>query len=359
MAALVQSYPQQASTVTMLQPRPSSSGGSFSHQHSAPRSQQIPRFSSSSGSGSYRGMPSSGLVAPYAFTTTPQLTKNASFLHNAAPPHLRPQNRALSAPNLLLGNQHSLSAGSILSARQRFAASSSPSASSASSNSMQPSQKSMDDASITTRETSVDVPIRPKSTLGLPQASSAPLANSPTSPKPSPDRYRRGNRASQGDSYNSGPSRTQPASILSSGSGIPTAGHLHSNQGHSQPGASIPAFSTTRRERPGPSRNASTDDLSVERSQSHAELAQRYRRRSVSSIEAAGELSQSPSQTLSPQMCASRAELKTRRQVPDTQRPTSSHTHHGSVDSVSSTRSARSNGPDAVSDLFKCSRVDS
>jgi hypothetical protein len=351
---LVQSYPQQTTTVTMLQGRPSSSGASFSQQHSTSRSQQLPRFSSPSSAGSYRGLSSSGLVAPYAFTSTPQLTNNAAFLQNAASPHLRPQNRTLSAPNLLVGNQQPLSGGSILSARQRFATSSSLSTSSSSSNSLQPSKKSMDDASITTRETSVDVSARPKSTLGLSPSNSMQLANALASPKPSPDRYRSGNRSPQVDfSNNSGPNRVQPPSASPSGSGMPAVGHLYTNPGHSQNAPSIRTLQTVRSERPGQSRTASTDDMSLPaRPQSNVELAQRYRRRSVGSFEAVSDLSKSSSQTLSPQMHANLVETRDRRQIPETQRPASSHAHHGSSDSVSSIKSARSTGQHSVSALF-------
>ena len=353
MAALVQSYPPQTSTVTMLQSRPSSSGGSFSQQHSASRSQQMPRFTSSN-SGSYRGLPSSGLVAPYAFTSTPQLANNAAFLQNATPPHIRPQNRTLSAPNLFVGNQQPVSNSSILSARQRFATSSSLSTSSSSSNSLQPSQKSMDDASITTRETSVDVPARPKSTLGISPSSSMQLVNSLASPKPSPDRYRRANRDS---SNNSGPNRVQAASASPSGSGVLAVEHLYTNQGQPLSSNSAQTFHTLRSETPGQIRNASTDDLILARSQNNMDLAQRYRRRSVGSFEAVSDLSKSSSPLFSPQPQPTQGESRDRRHLPDTQRPSSSHGHHGSSDSISSARSARSAGQHSVSSLFYCAEL--
>ncbi len=333
----------------MLQSRPSSSGGSFSPQHSTSRSQQMPRFASSN-SGSYRGLPSSGLVAPYAFTSTPQLANNAAFLQNVTPPHLRPQNRTLSAPNLFVGNQQQVSNSSILAARQRFATSSSLSTSSSSSNSLQPSQKSMDDASITTRETSVDVPTRPKSTLGLPPSISMQSSNSLTSPKPSPDRYRRTNRDS---SNNSGPNRVQAASASPSASSIPAVGHLYTSLGQ-PPSSNSQLLPTPRAERPGQSRNASTDDLNLGRSQNSVDLAQRYRRRSVGSFEAVADLSKASSPSFSPQVQPTRGESRDRRHISETQRPTSSHAHHGSSDSVSSARSARSTGQQSVSSILYC-----
>lgn len=351
MAALVQAYPQQTPTVTMLQSRPSSSGASFQQQHSTPRSQQMPRLPSSSNAGSYRGL-SSGLVAPYAFTSTPQLTNNAAFLQNAGSPHLRPQNRTLSAPNLLAGNQQPLSGGSTLSPRQRIATSSPLSTSSSSSNSLQPSKKSMDDASIMTRETSVDVPVRPKSTLGVSPSGSTQLTSSLASPKPSPDRYRNASRPQVDPSNNSGPNRSQAASASPSGSGMLAVGHLYSGQSHTPNGSSARISQAIRSDRPGQTRNASTDDLNLPRPHSNAELAQRYRRRSVGSFEAAGDMSKSLSQTSSSQIHANRGETRERRQSPETQRPVSAHAHHGSSDSVSSTRSTRSTGQYSVCSYF-------
>ena len=348
MAALVQLYPQQTSTVTMLQSRPSSSGASFRPQHSTSRSHQTPRFTSPSSAGSYRGL-SSGLVAPYAFTSTPQLTNNAAFLQNAGSPHLRPQHRTLSAPNLLVGSQQPSSSGLNFSARQRFATSSSHSTSSSSTNSLQPSKKSMDDASITTRETSVDVPARPKSTLGISPSGSMQLASSLASPKPSPDRYRGTNRSQSDFSNNGGPNRNQHASASPSGSGMLAVGHLYTNQSQPQNLPSVRAVQPMAGELPAPTRNVSTDDLSLPKSQSAVELAQRYRRRSVGSFEAVGELSKSTAQSLAPQMAAGRGDNPDGRHSPETQRPVSSHAQHGSSDSISSTRSVRSTGQHSVS----------
>lgn len=334
----------------MLQSRPSSSGAPFSQQHSASRSQPSPRFSSSSSAGSYRGLSSAGLVAPYAFTSTPQLTNNAAFLQNATSPHLRPQIRTVSAPNLLVGNQQTNLGRGTMSARQCFATSSSLSTSSSSSNSLQLGKQSMDDRSISTRETFVDVPARPKSTLGISPSSSMQLASSLVSPKPSPDRYRSGNRLPSGDTTNtSGSTKIQSTSSSPSGSGTPAVGHLYTNQVHPQNDPSFRNFQAVKIERQVPTRNASTDDLNLARPQGNTELAQRYRRRSFGSFDAAGEMIKSQSQLASFQPQAIRNETRDWRQTSETQQPASSHTQHGSSDSVSSTRSARSTGQHSVS----------
>ncbi|KAK7987604.1 hypothetical protein PG989_007919 [Apiospora arundinis] len=92
MAAMVQTYPQQTGTVTVLQTRPSSSSGimsahAHSHSHSSQSGQQYAANTSQAPRGSYQGLAgvvggqtsyrgSSGPVQPYAFTSTPNLANN-------------------------------------------------------------------------------------------------------------------------------------------------------------------------------------------------------------------------------------------------------------------------------------------
>ncbi|UNI14114.1 bud neck involved protein [Purpureocillium takamizusanense] len=81
MAALVQTYPQQTGTVTMLQTRPPTTSGIMpagqqhaNHQYMG-SSAQAPRSAyQGSGSAAYRG--STAPVQPYAFTSTPNLNQN-------------------------------------------------------------------------------------------------------------------------------------------------------------------------------------------------------------------------------------------------------------------------------------------
>ncbi|KAK3368050.1 hypothetical protein B0H63DRAFT_67027 [Podospora didyma] len=88
MAALVQGYPQQSGTVTMLQTRPTSasgmlqpaqvqSGSHYGHAGSQQRNSIHGFPSGAVSSGSYRG--SSGPIQPYAFTNTPSLTPAAQW----------------------------------------------------------------------------------------------------------------------------------------------------------------------------------------------------------------------------------------------------------------------------------------
>lgn len=317
----------------------------------------MPRFPTSN-SGSYRGLPS-GLVAPYAFTSTPQLTNmpqpinNGASLQIASSPHLQTQSRTLSAPNILVGNQRAMSGASILSPQQRFATASSLSTSSSSSKSDQAGKRSMDDASTTTRETSVDVPARPKSAVGLSPFSSI-------SSKPSPDRYRRGSRQPQADpnsngsiinNNSGGTNKAQSATVSPNESSAPLRQVIcdsgqQANRHFHQP------LHTLRSERPGLPKNASTDDLTLVTPRSNVELAQRYRRRSVGSFEAVGDLSKPLSQPTSLPMRAPHVELRDRRHLPETQSPIFCHSRQDSSESVSSNRSARSVGPHSVSPAF-------
>ncbi|KAL7768893.1 hypothetical protein ACKLNR_000277 [Fusarium oxysporum f. sp. zingiberi] len=87
MAALVQTFPQQTATVTMLQTRPSSSTsmipnnqGQAGHQYAA--AAQAPRYAVPSPTG-YRG--SSTPVQQYAFTSTPTLNHTQSWQPQGQP----------------------------------------------------------------------------------------------------------------------------------------------------------------------------------------------------------------------------------------------------------------------------------
>ena len=177
MAALVQTYPQQT-TVTMLQSRPSSSGGytpTQPQQHLGSRNAPSQRYNASSGSASYRGMPSHGPVATYAFTSTPQLANasNSSRQYQSQTPHLRSENRTSSAPIIPQVQLASLpSGGAAISARQRFPSSSPMSHSSSSVSITQPIPRSIDDSSISSRSAMAESSNRPHSMLVLSTSSS-------------------------------------------------------------------------------------------------------------------------------------------------------------------------------------------
>src|ERR1700761_5601998 len=162
MAALVQTLPPQTTTVTMLG-RPSSSGGYPSHgSHSLIKTHQQPTRYNVPPTG-YRGMPASGPIAPYAFTSTPQLPNTNA--HANARPFALNSGRSISSPKAPHPGP-------------------SPSSTPASPTALPP----------------IDAGNR--LSLGLPLIPSGPLMGpTPTSaaPKPSPDRYRRPVRRSDGD----------------------------------------------------------------------------------------------------------------------------------------------------------------
>ncbi|KAL3964699.1 hypothetical protein ACCO45_001703 [Purpureocillium lilacinum] len=81
MAALVQTYPQQTGTVTMLQTRPSTTSGIMpagqqhaNHQYMGSSSQAPRSAYQGSAAAAYRG--NTAPVQPYAFTSTPNLNQN-------------------------------------------------------------------------------------------------------------------------------------------------------------------------------------------------------------------------------------------------------------------------------------------
>ncbi|EXJ83679.1 hypothetical protein A1O1_07303 [Capronia coronata CBS 617.96] len=313
MAALVQTLPAHTTTVTMVG-RPSSSGGYPSQSHQGQiRSQQPSRYNNMSATG-YRGMPASGPVAPYAFTSTPQL---ASSSGNSRPPNVS-SGRSMSAPRV-------------------------PQTQSGSS--------SHDHSTTSTGHTNVDPGSRPLS-LGLPQIPSTgsllgpPLPSPPAAsgvPKPSPDRYRRNTRRVEGEN---GSTRTSTGSAWPSGSGMAAVGSLynHPSQSNSTPSLnSQHSYRSSQYGNTGASRNSSADDLQLGRPQS-TELAARYRRRSFGSIETAGlNHSVDTQQTMSPHP---NAFLPSQSQNgPAKSQAPSHHNHTGSSDSVASSKSTQSSRP--------------
>lgn len=364
MAALVQTYPQQT-TVTMLQSRPSSSGGyspSQSQQHMGSRNAPPQRYNASSGSGSYRGMPSHGPVAPYAFTSTPQLANTSNSSRQYQTPHLRPENRTNSAPISSNSQQASMPGGPILSAQHRYPISSI--SNSASSNSLsQQAPRSMDDTSISSRLPMAGVTNRPMSMLGLSMPSSMTTPNSMSPVKPSPDRYRRNVR--RVDSSDGGVSRAHHTSAMPSGSGMAAVGHLYNHPAQSTSSPALQShqsqnyqsFRGTVYNAGDQTRKASVDDMNLARSQdrNETELAKRYRRRSLGSLETAGLVHAEDAQnTPSPhpnafiQAPTQQPSSRDSRHTNQAHRPSSSHTKTGSSDSISSARSAHSSRPSSV-----------
>ncbi len=349
MAALVQTIPQQTTSV-MLSGRPSSSGGfsSSQSQHNNGRSSSTPRYTYATAAGNYRGIQgSNNVVAPYAFTSTPQLANRENPL-KLQPPHLRSENRTSSAPVLppLQHLQQPSSAGVTMSPRQQFNASSST----------QPSQRALDDTSTSAKQGPMNSAGRPKSMLNMPTSSSMASVASSQVHKNSPDRYKRNVR--RVDSGDSGPNRMHHQSAQPSGSGMAAVGSLYSHQAQSNSTPSLnPHQSYRGTVYNGPaSKQSSADDMTLNRTQS-SELAKRYRRRSLGSIETAGlDHGEDTQETPSPhpnafiQGVGPRTDSRTWQAQPSQpqsqpqplpQRSSYSHSKTGSSDSISSARSSR------------------
>ena len=357
---MVQTYPQQT-TVTMLHSRPSSSGGyspAQPQQHLGSRHATSQRYNPSSNPGSPRGTPSHGLVAPYAFTSTPQLANisNSSRQHQSQSPHLRSENRTSSAPAIAQAQQVSFSSGATTLARSRHQSSSPmPASSSSSTNPTQPAPRSKDDSSISSWPVIIDTSKRPNSMLALSPSSSTASPNTTSPAKSVPDRYRRNVR--RVDSSDSGPNRIYHASAMPSGSGMAAVGHLYTHHGQSNSSPALHSYQSFRGtlyNAGDQTRKASADDMNLIRPQS-ADLANRYRRRSLGSLETAGlnhaadaQYTSSPHPNAFIQTSAPASPRGSRHQSP-ARRPTSSHTHNGSSESLSSARSGQSSRPQSVS----------
>ena len=339
----------------MLQTRPSSSdafqNGSQSQQHQ--RNSQMPRniYNTSVGgmaAGNFRGHTSISPVVPYAFTSSPVLSNTTNPLRqHPTAPLLRQESRTTSAPTIPLAQQVT-----------------SPTLASSSRQRLQPSPSlpldlsstlgSKDDASLPS-VTKQNAP-RPVSSIELITPSLAAPVTFANTAKPSPDRYRRNHRrAEQGGTHQSN-ILNPGGSAQPSGSGMATVGHLYSNplQSSSTPTlTSYPAFRGT----PSPSQSVndtssgstvrllSADDMSLPR-QSSVELAKRYRRRSISSLEVkehAGQASDIKAQAPAQQKthAAAPTDLATQDRIdghalPTLQRPPSSHRRNDSTGSTSS-----------------------
>ncbi|KAI9788492.1 MAG: bud neck involved protein [Candelina submexicana] len=382
MAAAVQYFPQQqSSTVTMLQaPHPNSASSNFQntshispHQH-LPRSSQISRnlYNTASvglGTGNYRGHTTlSPSVAPYAFTSTPSLMDGANPLRqNPLTPHLRQENRTCSAPVIPPSQQKQTSESFTLN-RPRYLAAA-PSSTSSTTSCDPPTRSvqviSKDDTSIPSTQSPVDLNKRPASMIGLNGAYSNPAEYSTNSPvKPSPDRYRRVNRRNEpvNTDTSSHQANISSGSALPSGSGMATVGHLynhpsHANSSptlHSHQGYGPSSVSQPLRHNSGlisgghlQGKQASVDDLQAYR-QPTTEQAKRYRRRSVSSLDATevkGSVIESHGLNGSQQVGAGTSaasnwqDLKDRRNQQGAVRPSSAHGRNGSAESDSSARS--------------------
>ena len=338
MAALVQPFPQQSSTVTMLQTRPGSASGHFSSNNQGQqRGPQVPRnmYNGGNNVGQYRGQTAMAPVAPYAFTATPSLSNANPLRQHPTTPHLRQENRASSAPSAPQAQQASLVGQGKLAVGG---------------NGVATGQFLKDDFPGLGSKTNAETD-RPLSMLDL--SLTDPRLSAGNVVKPSPDRYRRNHKRSETSQASLG-SQMLSHSGTSSVTGTPAAAPIYQ---HISQSLSSPSFTPSAEIRP----TASKDDSSIGRT---SEQAKRYRRRSISTLggdDSAVQPSKSkpqpqPAQPRSYASVVSGSYTANKQEVrpfAPAQRSQSSHVRNGSDDSLSS---SRSNSRPSVSFLF-CSVV--
>ncbi|EFR04231.1 hypothetical protein MGYG_07238 [Nannizzia gypsea CBS 118893] len=300
MAALVQTVPQQAGTITLLQSRPASSSSSATFTTSAQLHNQSPMArnqnharSSNGGSGPGSGSGSTGYrlvqpVAPYAFTATPGLPANSQrHTQTQSQAQLQQtQNTITTTNNNSNNNNNNTSYPGTIPPRTHYSSTTTTTSTTAgsvsnstSSNSSVYSHPSKDDSSLLSkRQNPSELTLRPVPAIDLsPPALPPPSASaSPTTAnKPSPDRYRRGQR--RGD---------QPASPAAA---ISTIEPSSLGMATAQTAKSLTPSIVDIPSRPHHARGSSVDAAVTDGSSpSSTELAKRYRRRSMGSIDTAG-----------------------------------------------------------------------
>ncbi|KAL2813741.1 hypothetical protein BJX63DRAFT_214315 [Aspergillus granulosus] len=343
MAALVQTIPQQSSAVPVLQTRPSSSSGAFTTSQSLQQTNSRNSAMSwntyntpAANSGGYRQ--GHQIVAPYAFTTTPNLSNSPNTAQNRQSwsPSLRPDNRtsssAPSAPQIPANAAHV----GVSSRPVHHTAAGSVSTSSSTS-SIQ-SHISKDDTAIPSpRPLRGDPSVRPLSTANLPSPT-PPFMNisSPTVSRPSPDRYRRGNRRSDSPA---GTSTALPGSVPASPP-IPD----ENLQPSTSPGplgvrSLVP---DNNMQTIGHTRAPSADDV-ARPEKPQPELAKRYRRRSWGNIDNTGLIN------LQLHLPASSPGIMPKGQdYFDQDRPRSAQSHREVAGSIRSARSSTSSVHDST-----------
>lgn len=360
MAAMVQTFPSQAPTMTMLQSRSSSSDAYQNTPRNQQRNSHVPHNmynTSTSGmvTSSYRGHTTISPIPPYAFTATPNVNapgRANPSQQNPPPSHPRLDNRTSSAPAV---PQLQQPASSTISARPPVLS--------------LPFQHNGQGTSETSQTPQNTKPLnqRPLSSIDLNPPPLAATSNS-NPPKPSPDRYRRVQRKSE---TFGGQSNTQSTPA---GHGVVNVGGLYMNPTQASSSSTLSPYPAYRGPQSSvapnatnfpsmPSRTSTMDDMSLPKSQH--EVASRYRRRSISSMDPGEHRAQGvntsshvPAQSKSyaamlagpaPHTPHTQLESRVSHTYP---RPGSSHERHGSAESSSSGRS--SSRPASVRSPFSC-----
>ena len=275
----------------------------------------------------YRGMPSTGPVAPYAFTSTPQPATSGAPRHQSYAHAVRsPQSQPLAPTQPKVSYQS------------------------------QPQPLSLPTLN---NSLSLDFSKLPALDLTLPASTSISSMSPSVAAKPSPDRYRRNVRR-ENSSGESGPNRVQQGSALPSGSGMAAVGQLYNHPTQSSSSPSLSQYQSYRGSTyvpPSQPTKSSADDMLIGRSQ-NTDLAARYRRRSFGSIETPGLVhTNDPSDAASPHPNAFIQNQAPQLPPVQTPRSTSGHAHTGSRESVASSRSDKSSRPTSARNETKSSHI--
>lgn len=325
---------------TIVQTRPSSSSGTSTFTSASQSSQSQTSRGHTMSLSSYNGSPGfRNSVAPYAFTSTPGLVQAV----NSQQRQSAQSQSSASAP------QGSQSATTGIPPRLPPIAAGSVSSSSSSSNSSHHSYVSQDDSVLGSRRRTGDVAPRPLSTVNLPSQSPFMNLSSPSSAKPSPDRYRRGNRRAENVAG------SQPVLVQGgSNASVPVPA-----RGSSYDSSAAITTSITNTSQPSGPRSAtqghvrvpSADDPRPEKPK-HPELAKRYRRRSWAGLDAPGPLDSKEQMPSNASLFAPLPDLKS---SAERSRPQSGHSHKGSTDSSHSVRSSTPSEPSSTKEESKTS----
>ncbi|KAI2465926.1 hypothetical protein F4781DRAFT_373705 [Annulohypoxylon bovei var. microspora] len=277
MAALVQTYPQQSGTVTLLQTRPSSASGRMPGPSGT---QPNPAYMGNSQRNNYHGLSgsvgggptvyrgnTSAPVQPYAFTATPNLANGGQWQQYGA------YRSSTSVPNMQMADPNA-------SARSRHPVNPNTPGNSNGHLSM-PTGMSQDDS----QAAPTSGPRPQLAPLNI--SSSQPTFAQVAAAKATPERYRRPSARFTDSSPSVMQTQQSQGSAMPSGSGMATVVHLYNPRAMPDRKAGMPRNSVVPASRPhsayGSMAGVAVDDMQLYRHPTEEE-AKRFRRRSIHSI---------------------------------------------------------------------------
>jgi hypothetical protein len=332
MATVLAPIVQTSTPITMLH----SSSDAFQNtsaqpHHTQQRSSQMPRsqsYAQAAGAG-YRG--TSAPIAPYAFSSTPQLRQDTRSMSAQQQQGLPQQQQAANPTRLGHPTHPSSSSDSTVST------------SGSSSRSLAaPSFAAREDGDF--RKSVMDnLPASINLSTSVPDLSLS-LPDAPV--KPSPGRYRR--NASRTDSSTSVTATTPTQQSPSASASVPPS---NTRPNH---GLQLNTTDLLPPTRPGHNRASSVDDMHMQRGAT-SEQAKRYRRRSLSGIEAMATAA-APSSVVTAPTTVARPTSEARPASSSSRRPDSSQSHERQGSAGSTTSSHASNRPSVRISLYRVYR---